>query len=64
MTSSCFNCKKNIADHDSQKISDCLEALSRKLESMESVLQVPGDDEAIEYFSKTKLGEASRMGSK
>ena len=64
MSSSCFNCKKNIADHDSQKISDCLGALSRKLESMESVLQVPGDDEAIEYFSKTKLGEASRMGSK
>tara|TARA_B100000029_G_scaffold317878_1_gene310308 strand:+ start:871 stop:1008 length:138 start_codon:yes stop_codon:yes gene_type:complete len=45
-------------------MNDCLSALSRKLESMESVLQVPGDDEAIEYFSKTKLGEASRMGSK
>ena len=100
MASSCYNCKKNIADHDSQKMSGCLTALSSKLKSMESVLQVPGDDEiesnnvykdfpskvkfqnlknfkmplglkgffdydeAIEYFSNTKLGEASRMGSK
>ena len=47
-----------------QKMSGCLTALSSKLKSMESVLQVPGDDEAIEYFSNTKLGEASRMGSK
>ena len=64
MASSCYNCKKNIADHDSQKMSGCLTALSSKLKSMESVLQVPGDDEAIEYFSNTKLCEASRMGSK
>jgi len=41
-----------------------LESLSKKLESMESVLKVPNDDEAIDYFSNTKLGEASRMGSK
>jgi hypothetical protein len=41
-----------------------LVALSKRLESMETVLQVPNDDEALDYFSNTKLGEASRMGSK
>ena len=59
----CFNCKSDIESHDSQTMADCLAALSRKLESMESVLQVPDDDEAIEYFTKTKSGEPSRMGS-
>ncbi|MEC7711053.1 MAG: hypothetical protein VX587_01935 [Thermoproteota archaeon] len=44
-------------------MADCLAALSKKLESMETVLQVPNDDEAIEYFTKTKSGEPSRMGS-
>jgi hypothetical protein len=64
MTSNtCFNCKSDIGSHDSQKIAECLNALSRKLESMESVLQVPNDDEAIEYFTRTKSGEPSRMGS-
>ena len=64
MTSNtCFNCKSNIESHDSQKIAECLNALSQKLESMESVLQVPNDDEAIEYFTRTKSGEPSRMGS-
>ena len=60
----CFNCKQDIGNHDSQKTNNCLESLSKKLESMESVLKVPNDDEAIDYFSNTKLGEASRMGSK
>ena len=64
MTIICFNCKQDIENHNSEKISNCLGALSKKLESMESVLQVPNDDEAIDYFSNTKLGEASRMGSK
>ena len=59
----CFNCKSDIESHDSQTMVNCLAALSRKLESMESVLQVPDDDEAIEYFTKTKSGEPSRMGS-
>jgi hypothetical protein len=64
MVIACFNCKKDIESHDSQKMNDCLLALSKKLESMQSVLQVPDEDEAIDYFSNTKLGEASRMGSK
>jgi len=59
----CFNCKTDIESHDSQKMTNCLAALSQKLESMETVLQVPNDDEAIEYFTKTKSGEPSRMGS-
>ena len=64
MTIICFNCKQDIENHNSEKTSNCLEALSKKLKSMESVLKVPNDDEAIDYFSNTKLGEASRMGSK
>jgi hypothetical protein len=64
MTKICFNCKNVIESHDPQRMSDCLLALSNKLESMQSVLQVPDDEEAIDYFSNTKLGEASRMGSK
>ena len=60
----CFNCKTDIESHDSKKMTDCLSALSRKLKSMETVLQVPDDDEAIEYFTRTKSGEPSRMGSK
>ena len=64
MTILCFNCKQDIEGHDSQKVNNCLVALSKRLESMESVLQVPNDDEALDYFSNTKLGEASRMGSK
>ena len=64
MTTICFNCKQDIENHNSEKTSNCLQALSKKLESMESVLKVPNDDEAIDYFSNTKLGEASRMGSK
>ncbi len=64
MSTMCFNCKQEIGNHDSQKVSDCLEALSKRLDSMESILQVPDDDEALDYFSNTKLGEASRMGSK
>ena len=63
MTGQCFNCKNDITNHDSQKTIECLTALSKKLESMESVLKVPNDDEAIEYFTKTKSGEPSRMGS-
>ncbi len=64
MAINCFNCKQDIENHDSQKTSNCLEALSKRMESMENVLQVPNDDEALDYFSNTKLGEASRMGSK
>tara|TARA_A100001037_G_C14616653_1_gene399700 strand:- start:30 stop:224 length:195 start_codon:yes stop_codon:yes gene_type:complete len=64
MTALCFNCKQDIEDHDSQKVNNCLTALSKRLESMETVLQIPNDDEALDYFSNTKLGEASRMGSK
>ena len=64
MTALCFNCKQSIENHDSRKLSNCLEALSKRLESMETVLQIPNDDEALDYFSNTKLGEASRMGSK
>ena len=64
MTIVCFNCKQDIENHNSEKTSNCLEVLSKKLKSMESVLKVPNDDEAIDYFSNTKLGEASRMGSK
>ena len=64
MAGLCFNCKQDIENHDSQKTSNCLEALSKRMESMENVLQVPNDDEALDYFSNTKLGEASRMGSK
>ena len=64
MVGTCFNCKQEVDSHDSSKLKKCLTALSMKLESMETVLQVPNDDEAIDYFSNTKLGEASRMGSK
>ena len=64
MAGLCFNCKQDIEAHDSQKVNNCLTALSKRLESMENVLQVPNDDEALDYFSNTKLGEASRMGSK
>jgi len=64
MAELCFNCKQDIGRHDSQKVSNCLAALSKRLESMETVLQIPNDDEALDYFSNTKLGEASRMGSK
>ena len=64
MATMCFNCKQDIENHDSHKSSNCLGALSKRLESMENVLQVPNDDEALDYFSNTKLGEASRMGSK
>ena len=60
----CFNCKQSTENHDSQKLNNCLVALSKRLESMETVLQIPNDDEALDYFSNTKLGEASRMGSK
>ena len=60
----CFNCKQSTENHDSQKLNNCLVALSKRLESMETVLQVPNDDDALDYFSNTKLGEASRMGSK
>tara|TARA_B110000116_G_C16417346_1_gene394611 strand:- start:265 stop:423 length:159 start_codon:yes stop_codon:yes gene_type:complete len=49
---------------------DCLTILSQKIESIQenlkskkSTLQVPDDAEAIEYFTKTKSGEPSRMGS-
>jgi len=64
MAELCFNCKKDIEGHDSQKVNNCLAALSKRLESMETVLKIPNDDEALDYFSNTKLGEASRMGSK
>ncbi|MBO48722.1 MAG: hypothetical protein CL686_01165 [Candidatus Nitrosopelagicus sp.] len=64
MATLCYNCRKDIETHDSQKSSNCLATLSKRLESMENVLQVPNDDEALDYFSNTKLGEASRMGSK
>ena len=63
MVSTCFNCKKDVANHDSQKMIDCLTALSEKLESMEPVLQVLNDEEALDHFTKTKTGEPSRMGS-
>jgi hypothetical protein len=70
MTGQCFNCKEDITNHDSQKMIECLIALSKKIESLQknleskkSVLQVPDDAEAIEYFTKTKSGEPSRMGS-
>ena len=70
MASPCFNCKEDIANHDTQKMIDCLTALSRKVESIQknlevqkSVLQVPDDAEVIEHFTKTKSGEPSRMGS-
>ena len=70
MTGQCFNCKEDITNHDTQKMIECLTALSKKteslqknLESKKSVLQVPDDAEAIEYFTKTKSGEPSRMGS-
>ena len=64
MATMCFNCKQDIENHDSHKSSNCLGALSKRLESMENVLQVPNDDEALDYFSNTKLGEVSRMCSK
>ena len=64
MATMCFNCKQDIENHDSQKSNNCLGVLSKRLESMENVLQVPNDDDALDYFSNTKLGEASRMGSK
>ena len=64
MAELCFNCKQGMENHDSQKLSNCLAALSKRLESMETVLQIPNDDEALDYCSTTKLGEASRMGSK
>ena len=64
MAGLCFNCNQDIEGHDSQKVNNCLTALSKRLESMETVLQIPNDDEALDYFSNTKLGEASRMGSK
>ena len=60
----CFNCKQSTESHDSQKLNNCLSALSKRLESMETVLQIPNDGEALDYFPNTKLGEASRMGSK
>ena len=48
----------------------CLTALSKKmgsiqknLESQQTLLRVPDDDEALEHFTKTKTGEPSRMGS-
>ncbi len=70
MVSACFNCKNDIVNHDSQKMIDCLTALSEKVESLQknlqaqkSVLQVPDDAEVIEHFTKTKSGEPSRMGS-
>ena len=64
MAVTCFNCKQDIENHDAKKSDNCLTALSKRLESMENVLQVPNDDEALDYFSNTKLGEVSRMGSK
>ena len=70
MASKCFNCNEDITDHDSQKMIDCLTILSQKIESIQenleskkSTLQVPDDAEAIEYFTRTKSGEPSRMGS-
>ena len=64
MAVTCFNCKQDIENHDAQKSDNCLIALSKRLESMENMLQVPNDDEALDYFSNTKLGEVSRMSSK
>ncbi len=64
MAVTCFNCKQDIESHDAQKSDNCLIALSKRLESMENMLQVPNDDEALDYFSNTKLGEVSRMSSK
>mgnify|MGYP003322023100 CR=1 FL=1 len=70
VTSTCFNCKESIESHDSQKMTDCLSVLSEKIQSLEknlntkkTVLQVPDEEEAIEYFTRTKSGEPSRMGS-
>ena len=50
MAGLCFNCKQDIEGHDSQKVNNCLTALSKRLESMETVLQIPNDDEALDYF--------------
>ena len=63
MTSKCFNCNGDIINHDTQKMAECLTTLSGKLESMEPVLQVLNDEEALDHFTKTKTGEPSRMGS-
>ena len=70
MTTNCFNCNKELETHDSQKLIVCLTALSKKmgsiqknLESQQTLLRVPDDDEALEHFTKTKTGEPSRMGS-
>jgi len=70
MTIDCFNCKKELENHDSQQMIVCLTTLSKKMEFMQktlkeqqTLLRVPNDDEALEHFTKTKTGEPSRMGS-
>ena len=39
MTGQCFNCKEDITNHDSQKMIECLTALSKKTESLQKNLE-------------------------
>ena len=39
MTIDCFNCKKELENHDSQQMIVCLTTLSKKMESMQKNLK-------------------------
>jgi len=66
MVTSCFACKQEIAAHTTDQMQICISRMSTLLSTTEQNLQLnqPDDEQALEQFSNTKLGEPSRMGSK
>lgn len=68
MAETCFVCKKGLSEHDAGQSAKCISKMSDLLTThqtrIQSELREMSDDEALEQFSNTKLGEPSRMGSK
>lgn len=68
MAETCFVCKKGISEHTTEESVKCMSKMSDLLSThqsrIQSELREMSDDEALEQFSNTKLGEPSRMGSK
>ncbi|HIE46209.1 MAG: hypothetical protein ABGW49_05700 [Nitrosopumilus sp.] len=67
MTENCFECKNKIEGHDLEQMKNCITKMSDSLESVKGVqtdLKKITENEAIDQFVNTKIGEPSRMGSK
>jgi hypothetical protein len=67
MTENCFECKNKIEEHDLEQMKNCISKMSDSLESVKGVqtdLKKITENEAIDQFVNTKIGEPSRMGSK